>query len=137
MQKCHGQAQKFDDFLAIASLAPKVIGSTPELFRSSTAIEHVAFSSKSGSGETRGRSRHSLIATHHPQFDPDRRWHQILRFHKVNGTILYCEVVPQNCDKSIGYFILPSTSICLRCSSPQLHNIRRTGFRLLPYSVKE
>jgi hypothetical protein len=32
-QKYHGQSQKFDDFL--------VIGSTPKLFRSSTAIEDV------------------------------------------------------------------------------------------------
>jgi hypothetical protein len=38
MQKCHGQAQEFDNFFAI--------GSTPELFGSSAAVEHVTFGGK-------------------------------------------------------------------------------------------
>jgi hypothetical protein len=46
MQKYDGQAQEFDNFFAIASLAPKVIGSTPKLFGSSATVEHVAFGGK-------------------------------------------------------------------------------------------
>jgi hypothetical protein len=40
-QKYHGQAQKFDDFLVILQRRGYANGSTPKLFRSSTAIEDV------------------------------------------------------------------------------------------------
>lgn len=63
MQRCHRQAQEFDNFPAI--------GSTPKLFGSSPPVEHVAFGGKSSSGETRRRAGYSLIATHCPQLGPD------------------------------------------------------------------
>jgi hypothetical protein len=46
MQKCHGQAQEFDNFPAILHGRGYANGSTPKLFGSGAAIEHVAFSGK-------------------------------------------------------------------------------------------